>query len=408
LSVAEETDFVGSFEANRRRVVELEAIARIASAFTFEQALEAMMDEVASQVVQASSAALACIVGAANRSTQLVERVVGSRNLPYGFRETLEGAWRNAGAPLVSTSIQTRRTQVFDLSTILQRDGYEGVREAQNRAGWAMMAVVPMVYRGEAVGLLIVPYPIGEPPDEHEVSFLEAISDQAAVAFENARLFEHARQAAVTEERQRISRELHDSVSQALYGISLGAQTARELLDIDPSSAREPIEYVQALAVAGLAEMRAMIFELRPEALETEGLVAALGRQAAAVRARHKLTVEDDLPSEPDIAIDAKQMLYRVCQEALQNAVKHARATHLSLRLANVSNVLTLEIRDNGRGFDAGASFPGHLGLTSMRERAQREGGVIEIESEPGAGTLVRVRLGKLSLPQGRPAPAGG
>lgn len=388
-----DSDAAAATDANRRRVRELEAVARIASTFTFEQPLEAMMDEVARQIVQASTSALACIVGNADRSTQLVKRVVGSDGLPPGFRETLERAWLTAGAPLVSTSIQTRRTQVWNLHTILQRDGYEGVREAQREAGWAMMAIVPMVYRGEAVGLLLVPYPEGEPPDEDEVSFLEAISDQAAVALENARLFENAQSAAVTEERQRISRELHDSVSQALYGISLGAQTARELLDIDPASAIEPIDYVQALAVAGLAEMRAMIFELRPEALAAEGLVAALGRQAAAVRARHKIIVEEDLAGEPHIGIDAKQMLYRVCQEALQNAIKHARATRIWLRLLAAGGVLTLEVRDDGRGFALSDSYPGHLGITSMRERASREGGRFEIESAPGAGVLVRVRL---------------
>jgi signal transduction histidine kinase len=139
--------------------------------------------------------------------------------------------------------------------------------------------------------------------------------------------------------------------------------------------------------------MRAMIFELRPEALASEGLVAALGRQATAVRARHKITVETNLTTEPDIPIDAKQMLYRICQEALQNVVKHARATCIWLKLRTTDGTLVLEIRDNGRGFVVSDDYPGHLGLISMAERAQREGGALEIESAPGQGATVSVRL---------------
>ena len=376
----------------RRGVRELEAIASIAASFTFEQSLEAMMEEVARHVVEGAAEAVACVVGACDPATQMATTVLGSFGTPDGFDQLLQRAWRTGGTQIVSSSLQTRRAQVLGLH-VTQRPGYEEVREALLQAGWASMAVVPMIYRGTGIGLLMVVYLPGTEPDGEELSFLEAISDQAAVALENARLFEQAQAAAVTEERQRLSRELHDSVSQALYAISLGAQTAVELVHADPTNAAEPMEYVVSLANAALAEMRAMIFDLRPEALAQEGLVAALRRQAAAVEARHQISVGTNLKSEPAISPTAKEMLYRIAQEALQNVVKHSRANHVVLTLADSSDEVTLTVQDDGRGFDTTGTFPGHLGLTSMRERATKAGAQIFVESTPGDGCTVSVSL---------------
>ncbi|HLI05869.1 MAG TPA: sensor histidine kinase [Ktedonobacteraceae bacterium] len=206
-------------------------------------------------------------------------------------------------------------------------------------------------------------------------------------------LYEQAQELAALQERQRLARELHDSVSQALYGIGLGAHTAREAIESDPEQAKESIDYVLSLAEAGLAEMRALIFELRPESLASEGLVAALARQVAVLRARYGLTVDAELGSEPDISLEMKQMLYRVAQEALHNIIKHARASEVVLRIAKREDEITLEVRDNGRGFNPAASYLGHLGLRSMLERVAKPGGTLSIESAPGQGTRIRVRV---------------
>jgi len=207
-------------------------------------------------------------------------------------------------------------------------------------------------------------------------------------------LYEQAQELAALQERQRLARELHDSVSQVLYGMSLGAHTAREALESsDPAQALTSIEYVLALAEAGLAEMRALIFELRPESLELEGLVAALMKQVAFLRARYKLTVEADLVDEPDLPLEMKEALYRIAQEALHNIVKHARASSVVLRLARQEKEVLLEVCDNGRGFDPTGPFPGHLGMRSMRERVTKIGGTLSIESVAGQGTCIRVRV---------------
>jgi signal transduction histidine kinase len=182
-------------------------------------------------------------------------------------------------------------------------------------------------------------------------------------------------------------------VSQALYGIALGARTARTQLDRDPANAIEPVEYVLSLAEAGLAEMRALIFELRPESLQTEGLVAAIEKQVASTRARYSLDVRANLGIEPDIRIDVKEALYRVTQEALHNIVKHAQAHSVEVILHTDAESIALEVRDDGRGFDASASYPGHVGLHSMRERVEKLHGDIRIESALGAGSRVCVQI---------------
>jgi signal transduction histidine kinase len=228
---------------------------------------------------------------------------------------------------------------------------------------------------------------------ERHATLALAIATQAAIAIENARLYEQAQELAAVEERQKLARELHDSVSQALYGIALGAHTARTLLDRDPGLVAEPLEYILSLAKAGLAEMRALIFELRPESLETEGLVSAIIKQAAALQARHDVPVETDLCEEPDLPLKVKQELYRVAQEALHNTIKHACASQVNVRLGRTAETIILEIRDNGVGFDPLGSFPGHLGLLSMRERLKNLGGVLSIESTPGQGTTIHARV---------------
>lgn len=252
---------------------------------------------------------------------------------------------------------------------------------------------VPLALKDRVIGMLTLSRHEPHYYTERHAKLALAFASQAAVAIENARLYERAQAVAALEERQRLARELHDSVSQALYGIALGVRTGRVLLDKDPSRAGEPLDYALSLAEAALTEMRALIFELRPESLEQEGLVAALEKQAAALRARHGLTVETTLSVEPDRPIEIKQALYRIAQEALQNMLKHAHAKRVDLRLEDGPAGLILEVCDDGVGFDPSHSFPGHLGLRSMRERMAGLGGSLTIESAPGSGTCVRALM---------------
>jgi signal transduction histidine kinase len=166
--------------------------------------------------------------------------------------------------------------------------------------------------------------------------------------------------------------------------------------------ASEALADIHALAEQGLAEMRTLVLELRPDTLERDGLAAALQKLATDVGTRHRLEVWTTLEPEPGIPLHLKEVLYRVGREALHNAVKHARATSLRLTLATSANEVVLQVADNGRGFVQRASFPGHLGLCSMRERLAKVGGLLEIQSAPGQGTLVQARVPRVSPERAR------
>ena len=255
---------------------------------------------------------------------------------------------------------------------------------------------VPLMVKDRLIGVLTVDHEQPHKFASQDAQFVLAFANQVAVALENARLYERAQAVAALEERQRLARELHDSVSQALYGIALGARTARTLLDRPATKKEElndPLDYVLSLSQASLAEMRALIFELRPESLETEGLVAALNKQAEALRARHRIEVALDLCDEPPLPIGAKVSLYRVVQEALNNTIKHAHASRIDIGMTCNDGMLSLAVIDDGKGFDPLQEFPGHLGLQSMRERIEGLGGQLSIESAPDAGTRVVARI---------------
>ena len=257
---------------------------------------------------------------------------------------------------------------------------------------------VPMMVKYRNLGILILHHRQGNYYTENHAELALAFASQVSLAIENAQLYEQAQQVAVMRERQRLARELHDSVSQALYSIALGARTAQTLTDrssIDEqtrSGLSEPIEHVLALAESALVEMRALIFELRPESLELEGLVAALTKLAEAHQARHKTKANIDMCPEPPLSVEKKQVLFRVSQEALHNIGKHARATQITIALSMTDGLVSLEIMDNGKGFDPNQPSSG-LGLRSMQERVEHIGGNYLLESTPGQGTRIEAHI---------------
>jgi PAS domain S-box-containing protein len=258
---------------------------------------------------------------------------------------------------------------------------------------------IPLSVSNRTVGMLHLTHEESGYYTAHHAKLALAVANQAAVTIENARLYRQARSLAALQERQKLARELHDSVSQALYGISLGTHTALRLLErqaLPETQAvpfRQALEYNMSLVQTALAEMRSLIFELRPESLEVEGLLPVLKRRAGALGARHDVDVQATLEAEPPLSLAAKEVLYRVAQEALHNVAKHAEASHVTVSLTQENGYVMLEIRDDGSGFNVQDRFPGHLGLQSMRERVQEADGRFSVESAPGQGTTVSVWL---------------
>ncbi len=370
-----------------------EVLAQFATTMVSADSLEATLNALARSVVQATGV-VACLVPLISGTPPLF-RVVGSYGLPQGYTASLGSLVRHGVFLPTLQAFEERRTVVAQgLRQLLLADArYTPVHRFLQASCWDTVVCVPLIYRGECRGVFTVYSAPGSPPDNGEIAFFSAIADQAAVAVENARLLLAAQEKAALEERQRLARELHDSVSQALYGITLGAQAARTSLETDGTHARESLDYVLSLAKATHAEMRSLIFALHPESLESEGIVEALSRRAAAISGRHELQIETHLCDEPDMSLEAKEALYRIAQEALHNIVKHAHADHCELSLFEHQGTIVLEVRDDGTGFDTSSTFPGHLGLHSMRERVIHLGGTLEVHSIPAEGTLVRAVL---------------
>lgn len=252
---------------------------------------------------------------------------------------------------------------------------------------------VPLVVKGQAIGMLRLSHTEPDHFTEEQARLAASVANQAAIAIENARLYQQVQANAALEERQRLARELHDSISQVLYGIGLAAHVAMNSIERKPEKARASLEQVLGLVQTGLSEMRALILELRPELISSEGLVAAIEKQALALRSRQEIRIHADLCDEPDLPDEAKDMLYRIALEAMSNASKHAKAHRIDVRLACEGDSVCLQVTDDGMGFDPYADYPGHLGLRSMRERAQKAGARFTLESAVGAGSCVEVCL---------------
>ena len=198
---------------------------------------------------------------------------------------------------------------------------------------------------------------------------------------------------AANQERANLARELHDSVTQALFSMGLTLRALELLFDRDPEAARAKLTELRDLQKDALAEMRTLIFELRPRGLETDGLAQALRTHAAAVEGRTGLAVTVEVDSDERLPLETEEALYRIAQEALHNVVKHASARTSRIELRRSGRELRLTIDDDGIGFDPTTTPRGHLGVVGMRQRAERLDGSLVISRRPAGGTRVRVSL---------------
>ena len=227
---------------------------------------------------------------------------------------------------------------------------------------------------------------------------LTLFAAHAAIALANARLYERHRELTVVEERNRLARELHDAVAQKLFSLRLTAQAAAALAATDPERTRAELSQVERLAAEALAELRAVIFELRPADLTGDGLVSSLAKHIEVLDRISDVRLTFEGADIPDLTPGCETTLFRIAQEGLYNALRHAEATTIAVRLSAEPLRIILEIRDDGDGFTVSESPGGGrhgdgLGLSSMRERAVTAGGSLTIASEPGQGTVVRVEV---------------
>jgi signal transduction histidine kinase len=245
---------------------------------------------------------------------------------------------------------------------------------------------------GQVIGALIALRTEPSPFSDEDERRLHALASLAAAVVRQDRLRGEVRRLAAMEERTRLARELHDSVTQSLFSASMLAQAAQSLWQREPERAKERLDRAAELCGGALAEMRALIFELRPDALAEEGLVSALSKHAAAREARDGVAVKIRTHAERRLPARFEEAAYRIVREALHNVMKHARASNVTVDVNFEPGQLRLDVRDDGRGFEPSQRSTG-LGLTSMRERAEQLGGTLTVVSSSGSGTRVHAEI---------------
>ncbi len=260
--------------------------------------------------------------------------------------------------------------------------------------GWRDVIQAPIRTKNRTLGVLVVASRQPGRFDEQHLRLLTLLANQAGRLIESSELHAKAREVAVLEERNRLARELHDSVTQVLFGLTLNLESAVGLLDRKPEKARALLTRSREMAGEALAEMRSLIFELRPAALQEKGLAMALSNHINLFRRRTGVEVTLTLNGDERLSPDVEFALYRVAQEALNNVAKHARARHVRVKLDLRPEEALLEVCDDGVGFDPTASARGgSFGMIGMRERVSELKGSLEVISAPGQGTCIRARI---------------
>ncbi|MFJ4680156.1 GAF domain-containing sensor histidine kinase [Kitasatospora sp. NPDC088783] len=278
----------------------------------------------------------------------------------------------------------------------------EDVRTAPAFGGWpdahpdmTDFLGMPIMDEDEIAGALFLANKPGGFTD-HDEELLRILVAHAALALGNARLYERSRELTLSGERARIAHDLHDAVSQKLFSLRLTARAAAKLVDRDPARARDHLAEVARLAAEAADELRAVVVELRPAALEEDGLVATLASQVQVLDRAHSAAVAFTATGVRALPAAQEAAVLRVAQEALHNALRHARAGTVTVTLTGTPNRgVKLTVRDDGRGFDPESVRRAgrHLGLVSMRDRAAAVGGRLSLESAPGRGTLVELEV---------------
>jgi|GEM_PF-2421983 len=370
-----------------RELAALNAIAAVSSqSLDLKEVLNATLDK----ILEVMAAQGGTIYLLDEKGKELVLAV--QRGMPD---EVLEAATRvkvnsNASGQVTSSEELIKVGNLSDHTYYYPTYYYPTIPVAQAQGPIPFVSVA-LRAKGKWQGVLTVVSSVGNGFSTEEKLLLLSIANQMAVAIENARLYEDGRKLAFIEERNRLARELHDSVSQLLFSVVLNSEAASALVENDPRLAKTRIESVRDVASEAREQMRDLLTELRLGALE-EGLTAALNIYVRMFQEREGIDTIFSVEGERPVAATIERELFRIAQEALNNIAKHSQASSAAVDLAIYPTFLRLRIEDNGIGFDPSKSGAG-LGLTNMRERAQGLHGWLTIESARSKGTRITVEV---------------
>lgn len=257
---------------------------------------------------------------------------------------------------------------------------------------FSALLAVPLPVKGEMYGALIICYNQVREFSTEDTDLAKTLGDQTALVIQNARLHMQIERTAVAAERNRLARDLHDSVTQTLFSASMIAEVLPRIWTRDAVEGRRRLDELRELTRGALAEMRTLLLELRPAKLAEVEIADLLRQLAEAIAGRTRVPIAVDLDGEAQLPVDVKIALYRIAQEALNNVAKHAQANQAEVTLTCKPKDFKLTVRDDGVGFVFDTIKPAHLGLGIMRERAEDIGATLVVQSSPGTGTRIEVR----------------
>jgi signal transduction histidine kinase len=405
------------FREADRRMQELEALyqadERMHRHLELDQVLQALVD-VAVDLLSADKSGVFEWTPGRERLVMSVARGFSPESmaqLSFARGEGITGWVAAHGEPMVVADALTDPRRANERPVTLKAVDDEGVRSFMH---------LPIKIEDKVFGVFNVSFTRVRAFGENEQRLFVALAQRAALAIENAQLYEQTEELAVVRERSRLARELHDAVTQTLFSASLIAEILPDLWESDPQEGRQLLMELRQLSRGALAEMRTLLLELRPTALVEANLVDLIRQLAETVTGREGVSVELQLVESCELSPDVHVAFYRIAQEALNNVVKHAQARHVTVSLrcnqrqgrrpeqrrAGGEAALELCIADDGCGFELGDAPPDRLGLSIIRERAQSIGAELSIESQIGCGTRVRVVWDPTTSPVREPSMA--
>ncbi len=361
--------------ARTKELATLNATAAVASrSLNLEEILRDALDKTL-EVLEMESGAAYVLEG-----TRLV--LVAQRALTEQFVR------QATNRPLAGTVVEQAANAASPLLWLIQDFPETALKPVLRDDGIQQVLCVPLMAKGNLVGAFTIGTVNARPVAAETLSLLSAVGQQIGVAVENAMLYRQAEETAAAAERTRLARELHDAVTQTLFSASLIAEVLPDVWDASEDEGRRRLEELRQLTRGALAEMRTLLVELRPNALVQIPLQDLIRQLCESMVGRARLPIEVSIEGDRKLPPDVQVGFYRITQEALNNIVKHSKATQAVVTL-RLQNVVRLSIADDGCGFDPALISPEHLGLKIMRERADAIGAKITITSEPGEGTRV-------------------
>jgi PAS domain S-box-containing protein len=381
-------------ESERRRQV-AEGLRDVLAVLNTDQALEDVLTTIVEQACRLLRSQAGVVYQLSN-DAQSIE-IGAACGMPDGFVDI--GPLPHIDTEPNRATMNKQPFAVSDLQARLRDPAAEDLKMDPHVRSWAEMVdqrfgsylSVPIVVRDEVYGAMSFFYQHSRDFSPEEMSLAMTLADQSALAIENARLRVQAERSAAAAERSRLARDLHDAVTQTLFSSSLIADVLPRIWKKSPEQGMERLQELRELTRGALAEMRTLLLELRPSALTDADMTELLRQLAESITGRARVPVDVTIEGDCDLPVDVKVALYRIAQESLNNVAKHAGATHATVRMV-CGNEVSLEIVDDGLGFDVDSVPPDSLGLGIMRERAKEIDAELSVDSEIGEGTKVHVQ----------------